>query len=100
MSNAHVDAFLQFDKDNPQPIEFGDDEYDYCPFVDLDFQEAIQLIQVWREYQGGGMGGVGHLPRTGGSLDQPAVLMDSLMAMSAIEQEDWLKQYKEQPATA
>ena len=94
MSRPHFETFMQFDKDNPQEIEFGEDEYDYCPFHDLDFSEASQLIQIWHEYKGGGMGGVGHLPRAGGSLDQPAVLMDTLNEMSAIENEDWLKAYK------
>lgn len=43
------------------------------------------IIAAWRLFRSGGMGGPGHLPFAGGSLQQPAALMQALEAMSGAE---------------
>ncbi len=45
------------------------------------------MLSLWRMYQGGGMGGVGHLPDPGGSMDQPVVMIEAFNLMSNIEAE-------------
>lgn len=44
------------------------------------------VVRLWRQYQGG-MGGVGHLPEGGGTMDQSPVVLDAFAAMSAAEAE-------------
>ena len=39
----------------------------------------LGLWSMWRS----GMGGVGHLPDAGGSLDQAAIMIDAFRAMDA-----------------
>lgn len=48
---------------------------------------AFHMLQLWRMYQGGGMGGVGHLPDVGGTMDQPVVMIEAFNLMSGIEAE-------------
>jgi len=43
------------------------------------------MIRLWRLYQGGLA--VGHLPDAGGTLDQPAIMLDAFALMSATEHE-------------
>lgn len=58
------------------------------------------MIELWRQYRGGslqfqvaamGGGGAahgrmpGHLPDAGGTLDQPAIMLDAFAIMSAAE---------------
>lgn len=42
------------------------------------------MCRVWRVFQGGGMG-LGAMPDPGGSLDQPAIMLDCFGLMSAAE---------------
>jgi len=48
---------------------------------------AWDMLPLWRLYQGGGMGGAGHLPDAGGSLDQAAVMIEAFGLMTATERE-------------
>lgn len=43
--------------------------------------EDQAVLSVWLAYRGGGMGGVGHLPFSGGYAEQPSALMAALDAM-------------------
>ncbi len=42
-----------------------------------------EMLQIWRLWQGGF--GPGHLPDSGGSLDQAAIMLDALAIMDATE---------------
>jgi hypothetical protein len=42
------------------------------------------MMQLWRLFQGGGMG-VGYLPDAGGALDQPVLMMRAFSLMSDFE---------------
>lgn len=42
------------------------------------------MVRLWRLYQGGGMG-IGHLPDSGGTLDQPVIMMQAFALMSDFE---------------
>jgi hypothetical protein len=44
----------------------------------------MEMVAIWRQYQGGGTG-MGHLPDGGGVLDQAAVMMDALASMGGAE---------------
>jgi hypothetical protein len=46
---------------------------------------AMEMIRLWRLFQGGT--GVGYLPRAGGTLDQPYILLDAFNVMSLAEEE-------------
>jgi len=46
----------------------------------------VDMINLWRLFQGGGMGG-GHLPDSGGVIDQPAIMMDAFTIMDKAERE-------------
>lgn len=41
------------------------------------------MVTIWSLYRGGGAGG-GHLPQTGGTMDQPAIMMDALQFMNHV----------------
>lgn len=40
------------------------------------------MLRVW-QWSRGGFGGPGHLPESGGVLDQPVLMMDALAVMDA-----------------
>jgi hypothetical protein len=42
------------------------------------------MVQLWRLYQGGGMG-AGYLPDAGGAIDQPAAMMAAFALMNQFE---------------
>lgn len=44
------------------------------------------VVTLWRLFQGGGMG-AGLLPAAGGTLDQPAALIDAFFLMSRFERD-------------
>lgn len=49
--------------------------------VHLVDEEDLALIDIWAAWRRDGMGGVGHLPFSGGYAEQPAALMRALEAM-------------------
>ncbi len=47
--------------------------------------EEHVLLDLWLAYRGGGMGGVGHLPFSGGYAQQPSALMRAMDVMQAAD---------------
>lgn len=48
-------------------------------------EDAAAMVRVWDAWRRGGMGGgVGHLPESGGTCEQAAVMLDALAHMNAV----------------
>ena len=45
------------------------------------------MLRLWSVFRSGGMGGVGHLPYSGGSAEQPAMMLQAFDIMSGVEAE-------------
>jgi hypothetical protein len=67
------------------PWEILGVRYDTNPRLQLKPEDG-DMIRLWRLYQGG-MNGVGHLPDGGGTLDQPALMLDAFGLMTVVEQQ-------------
>lgn len=50
-------------------------------------EEESAMLRVWGLFQGGGFGGVGHLPEAGGSCDQALLNLEALAIMNAAKAE-------------
>jgi len=48
--------------------------------------ESEAMVTIWSMWRGGGFGS-GHLPDAGGSLDQPAIMLDAFGIMEAAAKE-------------
>lgn len=46
---------------------------------------AYDMLRLWRQYQGGGMGGSGHMPEL--VMEQPAIMVEAFDIMSSAEAE-------------
>lgn len=66
------------------PWELFGEEYDRNPRLLLD-PGSIAMVRIWSLHRSGGVGGTGHLPDLGGTLDQSSLMLEALQVMNGAE---------------